>query len=108
MKVLLDHNIPHGLREHFPSFCTVYTASYLGWSSYSDDALLRAAVENAFAILVTLDSNLQHQQDLGRWPLGIIVLDVHPATPHHLASQMDAVNEILRDTAENNRLVVIP
>lgn len=32
MKVLLDHNVPHGLRHLFPEGCEVITTHYLGWS----------------------------------------------------------------------------
>jgi len=60
MRVLLDHDVPHGLRPRFPDECEVVTAQYRGWSDYDDDELL-AAAEGLFAVLVTLDTNFVHQ-----------------------------------------------
>ena len=104
MKILLDHNIPHVLRSHFPDECEVYTAQYLGWRDYSDDHLLDVAVEQGFSLLVTLDTNLKDQQPLERWPIGIIVFDIHPATPPHFVRRMEDVQRVLFEVAENETL----
>jgi hypothetical protein len=104
MTVLLDHNIPHVLRSHFPGECEVYTAQYLGWENYADDRLLKVAVEHDFSVLVTLDTNLKHQQSLDQWAIGVIVFDVHPATPPHFIHKMDEVRSVLLDVAENETL----
>jgi len=79
MKILLDHNIPHGLRHDFPDDFDVQTASHLGWANYGDSELLEAAVKEGVAVLVTIDSNLRHQQHLPDWDVGGDQL-----TPFHL------------------------
>lgn len=107
MRVLLDHNVPHGLRTHFPEGSEVYTASHLGWSGYDDDKLLDAAVEEGFDVFVTLDSDLPEQLALGDWKIGVIVLAVHPATPEYLEGAMPLVNDALPETASENRLSII-
>ena len=104
MKVLLDHNIPHALRSHFPDECEVYTAQYLGWQDYEDDRLLSTAIEHGFSLLVTLDTNLKDQQPLGHWSIGVIIFDIHPATPPHFVRRMQDIRSVLFDVAENEAL----
>jgi predicted nuclease of predicted toxin-antitoxin system len=107
MKVLLDHNIPHGLRDHFPKEHEVYTASYLGWSGYDDSKILSEAAKQGFEVFVTLDSGITEQQALSEWEIGVIVLEVHPATPAHLERVIPLVKESLAETAQESRLTII-
>lgn len=93
MRVLLDHNIPHELRRLFPKDHDVYTAQFLGWEDYEDDELLNAAMDNNFAVLVTMDTSLPSQRNVDSFSLGVVVLDVHPATPDVLTSRMDRLVE---------------
>jgi predicted nuclease of predicted toxin-antitoxin system len=90
MKVLLDHNIPHGLRHDFPDDFDVQTASHLGWANAGDSELLEAAVEEGVAVLVTIDSNLRHQQDLPDGDAGVVILNIHPAVIGVLWEHVDA------------------
>jgi predicted nuclease of predicted toxin-antitoxin system len=106
VKVLLDHNIPHDLRPLFPDEVEVYTAAYLGWSDLEDADLLRAAVEETFSVVVTLDRNLSHQQDLDAYDVGIVVLAIHPATPARLKREMNRVVDALPKAASNQVVVV--
>jgi len=56
-KVLLDENLPHALRNHLPNH-DVVTAVYAGLAGYKNGALLRAADEAGFDVLVTADKTL--------------------------------------------------
>lgn len=107
MKILLDHNIPHSLRGAFPEDCEVYTVHYFGWTDYDDDELLEAAVKAAFSVLVTLDRNLPHQQNLDEYEIGIFILGVHPATPSHLRKHWSRVWEALPQAASGKETVVL-
>lgn len=107
MKILLDHNVPHELRGHFPDEHEVYTASYLGWSGYSDSEILSEAVKEGFEVFVTLDTNLPEQQALSEQEIGVIVLAIHPTTPEYLEGIMPLVEKSLRDTAEENRITIL-
>lgn len=100
MKVLLDHDVPHALRSHFPPDCDVETAHYRGWADYSDDELL-TAVEHEFSVLVTLDTSLVYQQNLLQREIGLILIDVHPITPDHLLEYMGEVEKVLSVAAED-------
>jgi hypothetical protein len=48
----------------------------LGWSGLSNGALLQRASDAGFDVLVTADQNLQYQQNLSRYRIGVIVLRV--------------------------------
>ena len=106
MRVLLDHDVPHGLRPQFPEECEVVTAQYRGWSAYDDDELL-AAAEGSFAVLVTLDTNLVHQQNVGSREIGIVIIDVHPIVPNHLERHMGTIHSALSIAAEERGVVWI-
>ena len=106
MKVLLDHDVPHSLRPQFPEECEVVTAHYQGWAGHCDDELLKAA-EEEFDALVTLDTNLVHQQNVRAYEIGIVVIDVHPIVPGHLEKQMSKVRSALRVAADEQRAVAV-
>ena len=107
MKILLDHNIPHDLRSLFPEKHHVYTAHFLGWEDYENGELLTAALEEDFEVLVSLDTSLPYQRNLSSLPLGIVVLDVHPATLRSLKSRMeDLIDACLRAASAQNVIVL--
>lgn len=65
MKVLLDECLPRKLRRHLPGH-EVFTVPEMGWAGVKNGALLRL-VESAqpeFAVFLTMDGNLQYQQNL--------------------------------------------
>ena len=43
MRVLLDYDVPHGLRLQFPDEHEVVTAQYQGWADLNNGDLLQAA-----------------------------------------------------------------
>ena len=58
MRVLLDENLPHQLRELFESNIEVVTVRYRGWQGKENGELLRIAV-NEFDAFITMDLLLQ-------------------------------------------------
>lgn len=71
-RVLLDECVPGGLRRELTGFA-VRTVREHGWASKLDGSLVREA-ETEFDVLVTVDRNLVHQQNLSGIRLAIIVL----------------------------------
>jgi predicted nuclease of predicted toxin-antitoxin system len=106
MRVLLDHDVPHGLRLQFPNEHEVVTAQYQGWADLDNGDLLQAA-EGEYAAVVTLDTNLVHQQDVETRDIGIVIIDVHPIVPDHLERQMGKVRSALSIAVEGQRIVVV-
>ena len=65
MRILLDENIPRGLRRILPGH-DVRTASEMGWASIANGQLLDEAEKAGFEALVTSDQNFVFQQNLAR------------------------------------------
>lgn len=73
MRLLLDESVPHRLRRSLPSHA-VRTVVEMGWGGIRNGELLVRAA-NEFDALVTVDKNLQYQQNLDALPITVIVLD---------------------------------
>lgn len=73
MLVLLDENLPHGLRLLIFGH-DVRTVDYQGWKSLSNGELLKAAEDTGFDVLVTADQGISYQQNLTRRKIAIVVL----------------------------------
>ena len=73
MKVLLDENLDHRLRNHLGSH-EVFTASYMGWDGFKNGRLLQAAEDDGFDVLVTGDRTLSYEQNMSGRRLAIVVL----------------------------------
>jgi predicted nuclease of predicted toxin-antitoxin system len=72
MKILLDHCMPKRLKRVFPAH-EVKTVREMGWEGLSNGRLLAEAA-TAFDVMLTVDQNIKHQQNLDKLPLAVIVL----------------------------------
>ena len=72
-RILLDQNAPFGLR-HILTGYDVKTAYDMGWDAIANGRLLSAAEAASFAIMVTSDQNIAHQQNLSGRRLALVVL----------------------------------
>ena len=72
--MLLDHNLPHDLRRLLPSH-DVWTTRFRGWDLLDNGDLLRAAADDGFDLLLTIDKAMEHERNLSRLPLPIVQLD---------------------------------
>ena len=92
MRVLLDESIPidfaFDLRE-----LEAQTVIGLGWAGVKNGALLRQAV-GQFQVLITMDKNLQFQQNLAAHAIAVVLIrarsnrvdDLRPLVPQILAA----------------------
>ncbi len=74
-KLLLDECVPQRLRKKLQEF-EVYTVVYMGWGGLKNGELMQAAVNEGFDIILTVDKNLQYQQNMHKYPLAIVVFDL--------------------------------
>jgi hypothetical protein len=72
VRVLLDECLPRKLKQHLPGH-QVSTVPEMGWAGIKNGPLLRLD-EPAFDVFVTIDANLQYQQNLSSTTLAIITL----------------------------------
>jgi hypothetical protein len=73
MKLLLDENLPHVLRNELPGHAC-FTVSYMGWSGIENGELLRRATSEGFDAFLTKDANVQYEQNLTNFPIAVVVL----------------------------------
>lgn len=95
MRVLLDENIDRLLKDLFALEFEVLTVRERGWHGMTNGELLRAA-EQEFDAFVTMDRNLEYQQNLQSLKLGVVVLRAQSNAYSVVASLLPQVNEVLR------------
>jgi hypothetical protein len=74
MKILLDECVTRHLKPYLNTH-EVATVVELGWSGIKNGRLMALCAEHHFDILLTIDKNLQYQQNLDKYPLTIVVLN---------------------------------
>ena len=72
MRLLLDESVPRRLRQSLPNH-KVRTVVEMGWSGIKNGDLLRLAASD-FDVFITIDKNLQYQQNLSTLPIAVVVL----------------------------------
>lgn len=93
MRVLLDECVPRKLRRELPGH-EVRTVVEMGWDGTKNGALLRRAA-GEFDVLLTVDSNLEHQQDRSALPIAVVVLIAFSNAADILRPMMPAVRDVL-------------
>lgn len=73
MRVLFDHNVPHGLRRFLPGHY-VRNAAEMDWAWLSNGLLLKAAEDQGFDVMVTCDQSIYYQQNLKARSIALVVL----------------------------------
>ena len=73
MKVLLDENLPHRLRNALGSH-EAFTVSYMGWAGLKNGELLNVAEEAGFEVFVTGDQTLSYEQNMTGRRIAVLVL----------------------------------
>jgi hypothetical protein len=74
----------------------VRTVVEMGWGGVKNGALLALAAQG-FDAFITVDKNLQYQQNLRALPLAVIVLDAQSNELAHLLALVPKLEETLAD-----------
>ena len=74
MRLLLDECLPRTLKKEFRGH-KIQTVPEMGWSGKRNGELLRLA-EKQFDVFITLDQNLQYQQNLSKSAMAVILVSV--------------------------------
>ena len=69
---MIDENLDWRLRRDLPGH-EVESVPLIGWAGLKNGALL-AQAETRFDVLLTMDSNMVHQQNLARFRIAVIAL----------------------------------
>ena len=95
MRILFDHGTPFPLREALTGHRITRTQD-MGWDRLSNGALLTAAEQAGFELLLTTDKNIRYQQNLTGRTIAILVLGTSqwPVLRLHVQRIADAVNAV--------------
>ena len=95
MKLLLDENLPHDLRYFLPGH-EVFTVTYMGWEGVRNGELLSRAAAAGFDAMISMDSGIEYQQNLGDLPLSVVLLRAPGNAMQHLLPLLPELLERLR------------
>jgi predicted nuclease of predicted toxin-antitoxin system len=104
VKILLDENLDWRLRRDLPGH-TVESVPPIGWAGLKNGALL-AEAEQRFDVLVTMDSNMVHQQNLARFRIAVIALQARSNRLADTRPLMPKVLELLASLQPGTLTVV--
>lgn len=105
MRVLLDENVDRRLKRLFDDQFEVDTVGERGWSGKKNSELLRLA-EQEFDVLLTMDRNLEHQQDLSAFALGVMLIVAESNQLSDVELAMPEVNGMLGQVRPGELAVV--
>lgn len=106
MKILLDENLPKKLKVDFGRDHDIFTVGEMGWNGKKNGELLGLMVFHGFEGFVTIDKNLQHQQNVSKFPLKIFILDALNNKIESLRPFIEKLKEILKKEVEVQIVVV--
>ena len=89
MKILLDECVTKHLKRHLSEY-DVFTVREMEWSGVKNGKLMALCVEYEFHVLLTIDKNLQFQQNLDKYPVTIAVLNSFTSKVEELAQFIPA------------------
>lgn len=95
-RVLLDENIDRRLASLIDPAHEVVTVTEAGWSGMKNGDLLSVA-SRTFDVLLTMDRNLRHQQNVAAFNLAIVVVMARSNRREDVAPAMPKLNRALKD-----------
>jgi predicted nuclease of predicted toxin-antitoxin system len=93
MRILLDECVDWRLLRDLPGH-DAKTVRQMGWDEVLNGALLRLA-EEQFEVLITTDKNMQFQQNITSFRIGVVVLRGRTSRLRHLRELLPALLEAL-------------
>lgn len=97
-KVLLDENLPKKLKFRLQASCDIFTVNDMAWNSLENGELIKAMKGQGFHYLITSDKNLQYQQNLDKYEMGFIILDVKNNTYETVLPLVEKIKLVLSNT----------
>ena len=105
MKILLDECVTKRLKPHLSQH-EVATVTEKGWSGLKNGQLMTAATGDGFDILLTIDKNLHHQQNVGKYPLIVVVLNSPSSKLEIIITFLSAFEKQLKAFTKGNAYLV--
>jgi predicted nuclease of predicted toxin-antitoxin system len=98
VKLLLDENLPHKLRQHLPGH-DVFTAAYMNWGGIRNGALLALAAQEGFDAMITIDAGIEFEQNLASLPCAVVIIRAASNAFEHIEPHIPQLLAVLRTLA---------
>lgn len=95
MRILLDEDVPHRLGALLIGH-TVSTVQGSGWSGVKNGKLLALAGAQ-FDLFLTMDGNLEYQQNLATLPIALLVIEALSNRMEHLVPLVPQILKAIED-----------
>ena len=105
MKILLDECVTKHLKPKLLVH-EVSTVREMNWSGIKNGKLMSLCVEENFDILLTIDKNLQYQQNLAKYPIAIVIFDSISADINELIKFIPAFLDQITSFEKHKALVL--
>ncbi|HLF47662.1 MAG TPA: DUF5615 family PIN-like protein [Chitinophagaceae bacterium] len=105
MKILLDECVTKRLKPHLPQH-EVATVAEKEWSGVKNGQLMAAAVAEGFDILLTIDKNIRQQQNIGNYPLIVVILNSPSSKVEMLVTFLPSFEKQIPAFAKGNAYLV--
>lgn len=104
MKLLLDECVTRFLKRDLVGH-NVSTVAEAGLSGLRNGTLLREA-SSSFDVLITVDRNIQHQQNIRSLPIAVVILVARGITYAYLKPMVPQIEDVLK-TIKPGKMVKI-
>jgi predicted nuclease of predicted toxin-antitoxin system len=94
MRILLDEDLPRRLGALLVGH-EANTVPRMGWAGVKNGKLLALAVP-VFDVFLTMDQNLEYQQNLKTLPIAVLVVEAVSNRMEHLSPLVPAILEALQ------------
>lgn len=105
MKILLDECITKRLKQQLLEY-HVFTVVELGLSGIKNGQLMAYCVANNIDILVTIDKNLMHQQNLDKYAITIVVLNSYTSKLEELVEFIPILKAKIPNLQKNKAYLI--
>ena len=106
MKLLLDENIPKKLKYRFPDFFDVKTVPEMNWGGIKNGDLLKKMNDDNLSVLISMDKNFSHQQNLSKYSISLIILNAKDNRYETLLKLMPRLLAVLEDKMKVDLVII--
>lgn len=111
MRILLDENLPKRLRFRLVSrigISDVKTVREMNWNGRKNGELLGLLTFNGFEVLITADKSLYKQQNLDKFAVTVIVLNVRTTKYQDIQPILPKLYDLLDNLPIGKVIIIDP
>lgn len=94
MRLLLDENMPKKLKLDFSEH-EIVTVREKGWNGEKNGELLKLMLSDGIDVLLTVDKNMEHQQNFSKYSITILVFDTYDNSYNSMTRFTEQIKLIL-------------